>query len=106
MYSLYYCGTLYSCLKKYLVEGLNFFSDKNPRVPFDKGAISIETHSAQLYQLLNEYRYHEVHNFIKHCLLYTTILLSRLPSCLLLRYVVRNIVSNHNERFCDYCMKL
>jgi hypothetical protein len=43
-----------------MVEGLNFVSDANPRQPFDRGAIAIETKSTLLYNLLNEYRSHEV----------------------------------------------
>jgi hypothetical protein len=43
-----------------MLEGLNFATDKDPRQPFDRGAIAIETKSAAFYNLLKEYRSHEV----------------------------------------------
>lgn len=43
-----------------MMEGLNFVTDEKPKQPFDKGAIAIETKSTLLYNLLNEYRSHEV----------------------------------------------
>ena len=43
-----------------MLEGLNFVTDENPKQSFDKGAIAIETKSTQLYDILREYRPHEV----------------------------------------------